>query len=116
MLNLPCPQNAVRIHAKMESSFIRKLIDFISAYKYWIVAGLFLLIVTVGSENSLIRRAAVRHEIRVLEQQKAHIEEEMSRDREILKELSSDSLILEHLARERYNMQRADEDVFIEQN
>lgn len=100
----------------MEKPFFRGLADFIGRHEYVIVLILFLLVITVASENSLVRRVSVRSEIRSLRTQIERLEREMSHDREVLQELSSDSMIMEHLARERYNMQRADEDVFIERN
>lgn len=101
---------------RMEKPFFRGLADFIGRHEYVIVLILFLLVITVASENSLVRRVSVRSEIRSLRTQIERLEREMSHDREVLQELSSDSMIMEHLARERYNMQRADEDVFIERN
>ena len=100
----------------MEKPFFRGLTDFIGRHEYVIVLILFLLVITVASENSLVRRVSVRSEIRSLRAQIERLEREMSHDREVLQELSSDSMIMEHLARERYNMQRPDEDVFIERN
>lgn len=101
---------------RMEKPFFRGLTDFIGRHEYVIVLILFLLVITVASENSLVRRVSVRSEIRSLRTQIERLEREMSHDREVLQELSSDSMIMEHLARERYNMQRPDEDVFIERN
>ncbi|MCQ2057101.1 MAG: septum formation initiator family protein [Bacteroidaceae bacterium] len=94
---------------------MRNLLDFIGKHQYLIVLVLFVLVITVANDNSLVRRAAVRSEIRSLKGQIERLDREMTHDREMLEELSSDSMIIEHLARERYNMQKPDEDVFIEQ-
>lgn len=99
----------------MEKPFMRNLFDFIGKHQYLIVLVLFVLVITVANDNSLVRRAAVRSEIRSLKGQIERLDREMTHDREMLEELSSDSMIIEHLARERYNMQKPDEDVFIEQ-
>lgn len=98
----------------MEKPFIRKLLEFVEKHQYLIVLVLFVLVITVASDNSLVRRAAVRREIRSLKGQIERLDKEMTHDQEVLLELSSDSMIMEHLARERYNMQKPDEDVFIE--
>lgn len=99
----------------MEKPFMRNLFDFFEKHQYLIVLVLFVLVITVANDNSLVRRAAVRSEIRSLKGQIERLDREMTHDREMLEELSSDSMIIEHLARERYNMQKPDEDVFIEQ-
>lgn len=75
---------------------------------------LFLVITGVASDNSLIRRVAVRREIRGLQQQLQDLDKTRQANEEILLDLNNDSVIIEHLAREKYNMHRADEDVFIE--
>lgn len=98
----------------MDSPFFQKLTDFFSKYKYIIVLVLFLVITGVASDNSLIRRVAVRREIRGLQQQLQDLDKTRQANEEILLDLNNDSVIIEHLAREKYNMHRADEDVFIE--
>lgn len=98
----------------MDNPFFQKLTDFFSKYKYIIVLVLFLVITGVASDNSLIRRVAVRREIRGLQQQLQELDETRQANEEILLDLNNDSVIIEHLAREKYNMHRADEDVFIE--
>ena len=60
----------------MDNGFLPKLKEFLSKYKYWIVLALFLLVILVASDNSLV---------------------------------------IDRIARERYNMHREDEDLFIEE-
>lgn len=98
----------------MENGFLVRLKTFIGRHKYAIVAVLFLIVILVASDNSMIRRVAQKREIRALQQQLEEYSEENRRNLQLLDELSDDSLILERLAREKFNMSRDDEDVFIE--
>lgn len=79
-----------------------------------IVLVLFLLIIVVIDENSLIHRIAQKREMNALREQIDEYTEQMRHDELILRDLSDDSLVLDRLAREKYNMKRDDEDVFIE--
>ncbi len=99
----------------MEKPFFGKLFEFLQKHQYTIVLVLFVLVITVASDNSLVRRASVRREIRSLKGQIERLEQEMEQNRKVLLEMSNDSLIIEHLARERFYMHKSDEVVFIEQ-
>ena len=98
----------------MESSLFERIKDFISRKRYLIVLVLFLLIIVVIDENSLINRIAQKREMNALKEQIDEYTEQMLHDELILRDLSDDSLVLDRLAREKYNMKRDDEDVFIE--
>ncbi len=98
----------------MEKPFFKKLFEFVQRHQYTIVLVLFILVITVASDNSLVRRASVRREIRSLKGQIERLKQEMEHNRRVLLEMSNDSLIIEHVARERFNMHKPDEDVFIE--
>lgn len=98
----------------MENGFLGQLKSFTSRHKYLIVAVLFLLVILVASDNSMIRRIAQKREIRALQQQLDEYSRQNDRNMQILDELNDDSLIIDRLARERFGMSRDDEDVFIE--
>ncbi|MBQ0094547.1 MAG: septum formation initiator family protein [Bacteroidaceae bacterium] len=98
----------------MENGFLGQLKSFTGRHKYLIVAVLFLLVILVASDNSMIRRIAQKREIRALQQQLDEYSRQNDRNMQILDELNDDSLIIDRLARERFGMSRDDEDVFIE--
>ncbi|MBO4560493.1 MAG: septum formation initiator family protein [Bacteroidaceae bacterium] len=98
----------------MENGFLQILKEFIRRNKYWIVLVLFLLIIVVASDNSLVKRVVQKREIRALQEQ---IDEYATLKREnetLLNDLNNDSLIIDRIAREKYNMHREDEDLFLE--
>lgn len=100
----------------MESSLFDRIKEFVGRYKYLIVLALFLLIIVFIDENSMINRFAQRREMNALREQIDDYTKQMEHDEAILRELSNDSLVLDRLAREKYNMKRDDEDVFIEKS
>ena len=53
----------------MDNGFLPWLRLFIGKYKYWIVFGLFLLVILVVSDNSLVKRLIQKREIRDLQEQ-----------------------------------------------
>lgn len=99
----------------MENGFLQKLWSFTGKYKYIIVLVLFLVVLCVASDNSLIRRYAQKREIHALQEQIRVITEQKESDEALLEDLSNDSLIIDRIAREKFNMRRPDEDVFIEE-
>lgn len=98
----------------MDNEFLPKLKTFTGKYKYWIVLGLFLLVILVASDNSIIRRVVQKRQIRELQQRLETVTEQKRTNELILNDLNNDSLVIDRIARERYNMHREDEDVFIE--
>ena len=98
----------------MDNGFLPRLKVLIGRHKYWIVLVLFLLVLFVASDNSLVKRVVQKREIRALQEQlrKSY---ELKRENElILNDLNNDSLVIDRIARERYNMHREDEDLFLE--
>ena len=79
--------------------------NFIRRYKYAITIGVFLLIIGVLDENSLIRRISHRREI-------YQLNSEIERYRK-LKEITSNPKELEKVARERYLMKKSNEDIYV---
>ena len=98
----------------MDNGFLPWLRLFIGKYKYWIVFGLFLLVILVVSDNSLVKRLIQKREIRDLQEQLHESAEQKRQNELMLKDLNNDSLIIDRIARERYNMHREDEDLFLE--
>ena len=80
-------------------------------YKVSIVA--FLLIIVFLDENNLIRRISQKRQIRAMEEEIDMYNRQILEGKELLENLENDSMLLEHIAREKYNMSRPDEDVFI---
>ena len=98
----------------MDNGFLPQLKGFIGRYKYWIVLVLFLLIVLVASENSMVKRVVQKREIHELQEQLRRNSEQKQQNEMMLNELSNDSLVIDRIAREKYNMHREDEDLFLE--
>ena len=98
----------------MENGFLPALKAFIGRHKYIIVLVLFLIVILVADDNSLERRLAQKREIRALQEELRETAERKRQDEILLQDLSNDSLIIDHIARERYGMRREDEDVFME--
>ena len=87
---------------------------FIGKNKYWIVLALFLLVIFVASDNSLVKRVVQKREIRALQEQLRESAEQKHQNELMLNDLSNDSLVIDRIAREKYNMHREDEDLFLE--
>ena len=98
----------------MDNGFLPQLKGFIGRYKYWIVLVLFLLIVLVAIENSMVKRVVQKREIHELQEQLRRSSEQKQQNEMMLNELSNDSLVIDRIAREKYNMHREDEDLFLE--
>ena len=73
----------------------------------------FVLIIGVLDDNSLIRRVFHWREIRELNTEIERYRSQYEEDSRALKELTSNPEALEKIAREKYKMKKADEDIFI---
>jgi cell division protein FtsB len=98
----------------MDNGFLPQLKVFIGRHKYWIVLVLFLLVIFVASDNSMIKRMVQKREIHELQERLRESAEQKRQNELILNDLSNDSLVIDRIARERYNMHREDEDLFLE--
>ena len=98
----------------MDNGFLPQLKVYIGKYKYLIVLVLFLLIIFVVSDNSMIKRMVLKREIHDLQEQLQESAEQKRQNELMLNDLDNDSLVKERIARERYLMHRADEDLFLE--
>lgn len=82
-------------------------------HKYMITILVFVLIIGVLDDNSLIRRVFHWREIRELNTEIERYRSQYEEDSRALKELTSNPEALEKIAREKYKMKKADEDIFI---
>ena len=98
----------------MDNGFLPQLKSFIGRHKYLIVLVLFLLVIFVASDNSMIKRMVQKREIHELQERLRESAEQKRQNELILNDLSNDSLVIDRIARERYNMHREDEDLFLE--
>ena len=97
----------------MDNGFLPKLKVFIGRHKYWIVFVLFLMVILVASDNSLVKRVVQKREIRALQEQLRESAEQKRQNELMLNDLN-DSMVIDRIARERYNMHREDEEIFLE--
>lgn len=82
-------------------------------HKYMITILVLVLIIGVLDDNSLIRRVSHWREIRELNTEIERYRSQYEEDSRALKELTSNPEALEKIAREKYKMKKADEDIFI---
>lgn len=97
------------------SEFVLMVWQSMRKNKYIFVLVAFLFIVVLFDENNLIRRTSQKREIKALQEEIIRYQNQIDEGERLLEDLESDSLLKERLARERYNMRRDDEDVFIEE-
>ena len=100
----------------MDNGFLPQLKVFLGRYKNWIVLVLFLVVILVASDNSLVKRMVQKREIRALQEQLQQSAEQKRQNELMLNDLNNDSLVIDRIAREKYNMHREDEDLFLEQH
>lgn len=81
--------------------------------KYLIVFLLFAVEVTFFDQHSLIHRWESHRRITLMEEELKFYQEEIKATKEKKNELQSSNENLEKFAREKYNMKRKDEDIFI---
>ena len=64
--------------------------------------------------SRLVKRMVQKREIRSLQEQLRESAEQKRQNELMLNELNNDSLVIDRIARERYNMHSEDEDLFLE--
>lgn len=99
----------------MDNGFLLQLKAFIGKYKYWIVLVLFLLVILVTSDYSLVKRLKQKGDIRNISEQLDDLKRQKQENELILEGLNNDTLVGDRMAREKLYMHRDDEDVFIEE-
>lgn len=81
--------------------------------KYFIISFLFVLYLTLFSQNNLIERLSGIHDLNKLEAQKEYYLKIIEENSEKIKELRTDKSNLEKFAREEYLMKKNNEDIFV---
>lgn len=94
-------------------SRLKYIWNYVCRHKYMITILVFVLIIGVLDDNSLIRRVFHWREIRELNTEIERYRSQYEEDSRALKELTSNPEALEKIAREKYKMKKADEDIFI---
>ncbi len=94
-------------------SRLKYIWNYVCRHKYMITILVFVLIIGVLDDNSLIRRVSHWREIRELNTEIERYRSQYEEDSQALKELTSNPEALEKIAREKYKMKKADEDIFI---
>ena len=96
------------------SDFLKKLKYIIGKtyFKYLVILIAFIFWMTFLDTNSLLIHAELNREIKKLKKRKDALTEEIVKDQELIKRLENlDSL--EHYGREKYNLKKQNEDIFI---
>lgn len=94
-------------------SRLKYIWNYVCRHKYMITILVLVLIIGVLDDNSLIRRVSHWREIRELNTEIERYRSQYEEDSRALKELTSNPEALEKIAREKYKMKKADEDIFI---
>mgnify|MGYP003290644955 CR=1 FL=1 len=89
------------------------ILEFIKSNKIMLVLLFFVLFILFIDDNNLFVRITQKREIRNLKAEIEMYEKQIERDEKLIKELDDDSLLKEHVAREKYFMREQDEDIFI---
>ena len=86
---------------------------FMCRHKYIITILLIVLIVGIVDEDSFLNRHPRRFRIDMLRQEIANYKQQFKEADSKIRELETNPKAVEKIARERYHMKRADEDVFV---
>jgi len=86
---------------------------FMRKQKYLLTILIIALIVGVVDEDSFLNRQPRRQRIDMLRQEIANYKRQYNNADRKIRELESNPKAVEKIARERYHMKRADEDVFV---
>ena len=94
--------------------FIKKLISIFSKsyFKYLLILGAFIFWMTFLDTNSILIHAELNREIKKLKKRKDALTEEINKDQTLIRKLE-DIDSLEHYGREKYNLKKDNEDIFI---
>ena len=83
-----------------------------SYFKYLIISIAFLIWITFLDSNSLLIHDELNQEIKKLKNRKEALTDEINKDQKLIEKLQNiDSL--EHYGREKYNLKKDNEDIFI---
>lgn len=92
---------------------IGKVWSYIRGHKYLVTIAIFVLIIGVFDENNLIQRIKHHSEMHELNTEIEHYRKQYEENNRQLKEITSNPRELEKVAREKYLMKKADEDIYI---
>ncbi len=81
--------------------------------KYIIALAVAVAIIGFGGGNSVLAHFSYKNRISELQQEIDHFDSEYRRDQAQIRKLTSNPKSMEHIARERYYMKTADEDIFV---
>ena len=104
---------ALIIKKQFVMSKLVQIWEIVRHHKYLITVGAFLLIIGVLDENSLLRRVQHWREISSLKAEIQMYRDQYEKDSRTLKELTTHPEDLEKVAREKYLMKKANEDIFV---
>ncbi len=96
------------------SSFFQMVWQAMRKNKYIFVLVTFMFIIVFFDENNLIKRTSQKREIKALNEEIQRYQTQINDGEKLLEDLESDTLLRERIARERYNMRKEDEDIFVE--
>ena len=86
---------------------------FMCRHKYLITILIIVLIVGVVDEDSFLNRHPRQQRIEMLQQEIANYKRQYEEADKKIRDLENNPKAVEKIARERYHMKRADEDVFV---
>ena len=92
---------------------IGDIINWISKHKYLFVTLTFLVIIVIFDENSLLKHFQYQREIISLKSEYKELKEQHDDLVIKLNELDTDAAEMEKIARDKYDMQLDNEDIFI---
>lgn len=102
----------IQFYKMTQSRFIATLLKFVFN-KYTITVTVFLVFLTFFDDRNLVRKYTMKQEIKSLENELSLFRQNIEQSREEIKRLTTDTLYLEKVAREKYLMKRDNEDIFI---
>lgn len=94
-------------------TFLQSAFHYICRNKYLITVLAFLAIIVFLDENNLIRRFEHKREIHALHEEIDKYKKMYEKDTERLNELNTNPEAIEKIAREKYLMKNANEDIYI---
>jgi cell division protein FtsB len=89
------------------------ILEFIKNNKILLAILFFVVFILFIDDNNLFVRITQKREIRELKTEIEAYKKQIERDEKLIQELDDDSLLKEHIAREKYFMRQEDEDIFI---
>lgn len=81
--------------------------------KYAIVSAIAVILVGFADENSLYNHMKNKRTISTMESEISKLKAQYEREKELLKDMDRNPRAVEKIARERYFMKCADEDIFV---